>query len=146
MISIAEFIKLLEAILALIHRQRLPPPAAVKNLTVAVNRSTKMATATLKWTDPTTRTDGSALAPTDIAGVDIFDTAAPNPDILIGHVLGGVGTFTTDTLTVGDHAFTVVVTDTAGHKSAASNAVHIAVEATQAAPSPVADLSATLNA
>jgi len=105
-----------------------------------------MTTATLKWTDPTSRTDGSALAPSDIARVDIFDTAAPDPSRAIGSVLGGVQTFTTDALTVGTHTFTVVVTDTTGHVSAASNTATVTVAATLAAPNPVADLTAALNA
>lgn len=104
-----------------------------------------MATATLKWTNPTTRTDGTALAPTDIASVDIFDSASSNPAIPIGNVIGAANTFTTGVLTVGDHVFTVVVNDTTGHKSGLSNAVTVTVAATLAPPSAVADLSATLN-
>jgi hypothetical protein len=63
-----------------------------------------MSTATLTWTDPTTRTDGTPLAPSDIAGVDIYDT--------------GTGTYLTGLLAVGQHTFTVVVRDTSGHSSA----------------------------
>lgn len=103
-----------------------------------------MSTATLKWTNPTTRTDGTPLAATDIASTDIFDSASPGGPI--GTVPGGATTFTTDTLSVGDHAFTVVVQDTTGHRSAPSNGATVTVPATLANPSPVADLAATLNA
>lgn len=105
-----------------------------------------MTTATLRWTDPTSRTDGSALAPTDIARVDVFDTAAVDPSSPIGSVLGGVQTFITTVLAVGTHTFTVVVTDTTGHVSAASNTATVTVAATLASPNPVADLTAALDA
>ncbi len=104
-----------------------------------------MATATLTWTDPTTRTDGSALTAAEIASIDIFDSAATNPAVPIGNVPGGAGTFTTAVLTVGDHAFTVIVNDTTGHKSAPSNAASVSVAAILAAPSSAANLAATLN-
>ena len=119
----------------------LAPPTQVNDLKGTIN----MSTVTLKWTDPTTRVDGSALAPTEIASIDIFDTAASTPTVPIGNILGGVGTFTTGVLSVGDHTFTVVVNDTTGHKSAASNPFTATIAAISAAPSAVADLSGTVN-
>jgi len=101
-----------------------------------------VSTATLKWTNPTTRTDGSALSPAEIASVDIFDTDMTTP---IANVPGAATQFTTQTLTVGVHNFAVVINDTEGHKSAPSNSASVTVEAVQAAPSAVADLTATLN-
>lgn len=98
-----------------------------------------MATATLTWTLPTTRVDGSPLAVTDIASVHIFDGG-----VEIDHV-GAVTSFTTDVLTVGQHDFTVTVTDTTGHTSAASNVSSVTVVAVLANPSPVSDLTAVLN-
>ena len=96
-----------------------------------------MSTATLTWTNPTTRVDGSALAAADIATVEVFD----------GTTSLGVATspFTTPALLVGDHSFTVVVTDTAGHKSAPSNSALVTIPATAANPSAVTDLAAVLN-
>lgn len=105
-----------------------------------------MSTATLTWTDPTTRTDGTALTAAEIASVAIFDSAAANPAVAIGTVAGGVTTYTTGTLSVGTHSFTVVVTDTAGHVSAASNAASVTVSPTLAAPAAVSDLAVVLNA
>lgn len=135
---------LLAAILRELLRRLLAPPKAVRNLKATLKRNGNMATATLKWTDVATRTDGTVLAPTDIAGVDIFDTVG-GITTKIGTVLGGVQTFTTDVLAVGDHAFTVVTNDTTGHSSTPSNAAAVTVPATLANPSPVTDLSATLN-
>lgn len=146
-----QWIALIEAILALLKKRHLSPPAAVRNLTGAVNRSKNMATVTLKWTDPTLRVPdpvtgvAAPLLPGELVSVDIFDTAAPNPDILIGNVLAGVMTFTTDVLTVGDHAFTVVAKDSTGHVSAHSNAFLATIAATQASPAAVTDLSGAIN-
>jgi hypothetical protein len=101
-----------------------------------------MSTATLKWTNPTTRVDGSALAAAEIASVDIFDTDLSVP---IANVPGAASSFTTGTLTVGNHAFAVVINDTERHKSAPSNMANLTIAATLAAPSAVADLTATEN-
>lgn len=106
-----------------------------------------MSTATLTWTNPTTRIDGSTLAPTDIAAVNVFDlvsTQQPPLTVQIGTVGPGVHTFTTGTLTAGSHNFTVVVVDTQGNQSASSNVAVLQVGSS--APSAVTDLSATLNA
>jgi hypothetical protein len=99
-----------------------------------------MTTATLKWTVPTTRTDDSPLNPGDILSIDVFDGTTQ-----IGSVSGAGNSFVTGVLSVGSHSFTVVVNDTAGHKSAPSNIATVTVPATLASPSAVDDLSATLN-
>lgn len=105
-----------------------------------------MSTVTLNWTIPTTRIDSSTLNPSDIASVDVFDDINDgNGPQNIGNASGAATSFTTQTLSVGSHTFTVVVNDTTGHKSAASNAAQITVPATLAAPTAVTDLSATLN-
>jgi hypothetical protein len=105
-----------------------------------------MSTATLTWSNPTTRTDGVALAPNEIVGVDIFDSGSPTPDVAIGNVPGPGTTFTTDVLSVGNHGFTVVVNDSTGHKSAPSNIAAAVIVATLAAPMAVTDLAAVVNA
>ena len=104
-----------------------------------------MATATLTWTDPTTRVDGSALAPTDIKRVDIYDANSTTPNTPIGSVAGGVQKFTTGVLDVGQHSFFVYTVDTTGHSSAASNAATVTVEAVLANPAAITNLAATLN-
>lgn len=103
-----------------------------------------MSTATITIVNPTTRTDGSALAPTDIAGIDIFDSASPTPAVAIGHVTGAGTAFTTGVLTVGDHGFAAVWTDTTGHVSGPSNVSVVTVPATLAPPNP-GTITATLN-
>jgi len=99
-----------------------------------------VATATLTWTLPTTRTDGSTLAVTDIQRVDVFDGSS-GP---IGQT-GSATTFTTGTLDVGQHDFTIDVVDTTGHVSARSNVATVIVQAVVAPPSAVTDLVAVLN-
>lgn len=117
------------------------------NLHPAIAGSTgviTMSTATLTWVNPTARTDGTALAPADIASVDVFDSASPGP--AIGSVKGGdTVTFTTDVIAVGDHTFTVVVNDTTGHKSAPSGGATLTVAATLSPPNVATSLAATLN-
>jgi hypothetical protein len=99
-----------------------------------------MSTATLTWTNPTTRTDGSPLAPEDIAWVDVYDNGA---DIMS---IGGAATSaTTGNLTVGSHKFSVVVHDNKGQQSAQSNISTVNIFPVVGAPNAVTDLSAVVN-
>jgi hypothetical protein len=104
-----------------------------------------MATVTLTFTDPTTRTDGSALLPASIASVDIYDSVDGNRASQIGTVQTTGLTFTTGVLSAGVHAFTAIVNDTTGHSSAPSNIVTVTVVTALANPSPITDLAGTLN-
>lgn len=107
-----------------------------------------MSTATLNWSLPTTRTDGSPLAASDIASIDVFDANATDPTAPLTTIQGAATSFTTGTLADGPHSFTVVLQDTAGHRSDPSNAASVTVVVTPppvANPSPVTDLTATLN-
>jgi hypothetical protein len=129
------FIKFLEGLKA-------PPrPAHIRRVVLHIDGDSKMSTATLTWTIPTTRVDGTALAAAEIDHVEIFDGG-----VSLGSVQGAMTTFTTGVLTVGAHTFTVTTTDVGGHTSAPSNAVTVTVPVTQAAPSAITDLQATLNA
>lgn len=123
------------------------PPRPIRNLRAKLTTKGKnlMSTATLVWTVPTTRTDGTPLSAAEIDHQDIFDSAADNPNTPIGTVTGAGNTFTTGVLTTGTHNFTVTVTDTTGHTSAMSNTATVTVPVTLAAPSAVTDLAATLN-
>jgi hypothetical protein len=107
-----------------------------------------VSTAKLNGTTPVARLDGSALAPADIASIDIFDDSGDgNGPQLIGSVPnpGTTFEFTTGVLTAGlTHNFTNVVNDTTGHKSAPSNTVSIPVPATLAAPNAVTDFAGEL--
>jgi hypothetical protein len=131
-------------------RSKAPPfPAFIRRLDLHIRyqpRSNQaMATATLTWTPPTSRTDGTALPPDQIAGADVFDSASLTPTVPVGSVSGASGSFTTDILAVGVHNFTVITRDTTGHSSAASNMASATVPAVLANPSAVTDLAAVLN-
>ena len=105
-----------------------------------------MSTATLTWTIPTTRTDGTPLAPSDVASVSVYDDASPTPAVALAVLPGSPVTFTTDTLSPGVHDYTVVVTDVQGNASAASNIATVTVPLPALArPSAVTDLAAALN-
>lgn len=107
----------------------------------------QVSTATLVGTTPTTRTDGTALALSDIASINVLDDTGTGPQP-IGSIPGPAATFsftTVGALSVGQHNFSVTVLDIAGHVSAPSNVSTLQVPATLASPSPVADLVATLN-
>jgi hypothetical protein len=140
------------------RRNQPPMPARIKRLTLRLhylspktgvnalsNNGITMATASLTWTVPTLRTDGTPLAPTEVAGADVYDTASTTPTVPIGSVTGALGGFVTGLLAVGPHVFTVVTRDTTGHASAPSNAVSVTVPPTLANPAAVSDLAAVLQ-
>lgn len=134
-------------------RPKAPPnPAFIRKAILEIryrqhpHRIHTMSTASLTFTLPTTRTDESALSPDEVASVDVFDDVGDgNGPQKIGTIPGAGNSFTTPTLKVGNHSFTVVVNDTTGHVSGPSNAAALQVPATLAAPSAVTDLAATLN-
>jgi hypothetical protein len=103
-----------------------------------------VATATLTWNFPTTRTDGSLIAATDTLSGTLFDSV--NPTMAIATVMGTPGshaTFTTPELSAGIHDFTEVTMDSEGNASAASNVAGVTVAL--AKPSAVTNLTAVLN-
>jgi hypothetical protein len=128
-----------------LHHHHSPPvPAHIYALDVHIRyhrnrRRHTVATVTLTWTAPTTRVDGSPLAPEQIAGTHIFDGTSE-----IGAAQGAANTFTTGVLPAGEQVFTVVVHDTDGNASAPSNAA--AATIASAAPAAVSDLKVTVNA
>ena len=103
-----------------------------------------MSTATISWTLPTTRTDGSTLKPADIQGIEIFDAVNGAAAVQIGETSGPATSFITPALAGGTHVFTLIVVDTVGDVSAASAPVSLSVPL--AAPNPVTNVTATLNA
>jgi hypothetical protein len=105
-------------------------------------------TATLAGTTPVTRVDDSVLALTDIQEIDVYDDIGDGKGPQkIGSIPAPAATFTftTGVLSVGNHIFTGIVLDTSGHSGAPSNAAAVTVAATLAAPSPISDLTVTLN-
>lgn len=97
-------------------------------------------TATLTWTNPTTRTDGVALTPTEIAGTRVEWSACTSTGTF-GTVAGQqsvAGTATTMTvlnLAAGNWCFRAYTRDTAGLESVAS-AVASKIVPSTAAPRP----------
>lgn len=81
-----------------------------------------MSTLTITWVLPTVRSDGSPLALSEIASVSIFDMGASNPSVPVSVIPSAVTSATIDPV-VGDHGFTVVVTDTAGRVGLPSSPV-----------------------
>jgi hypothetical protein len=121
-------------------------PSAVRHLKLRERvlhyQGRDMLTFTLAWTLPTTRTDGSALAPTDIANVIVADSMGISTTLP-----GAATTFTTGDLSAapGAHAFSVSVVDTNGLASAPDVAVGTVPVPTTAAPSAVTGLTVTAN-
>lgn len=103
-----------------------------------------MSTAKLTWTNPIDRTDNSPLPASDIASVDVYDDTGEGA-VKIANLPGPATSYDTETLAVGNHAFSVYVNDITGHSSAVSNIATVNVPATQAAPNAVTDLAAVLN-
>jgi hypothetical protein len=126
-------------------------------LTANLNQQEKtdMSTATLTWVMPTTRVpDGSNppvnLLISEIANAKVYDSGALTPSVPIATVAAPAVTFTTETLSVGVHEFTVVMADTAGQVSGPSNVASVTVPAvvptpTTSPPSPATGLTAVLN-
>ena len=118
---------------------------------ISASAFAQAATVTLTWMPPATRTDSSALPAAQIAGADIWDTAAcpapcPNPNgAIIGSVTGALGTFKTGQLTAGAHIFTVITRDTStpSLSSAPSNAVTATIVV--AVPATITNLTFTIG-
>lgn len=98
--------------------------------------STTPNAATITWTDPTTRTDGTSIYP-DTFSVQIYDSASPTPATPIGSVAEGIQTFTTPALSVGMHNFTLTVTDSEGDVSTVAGPFPFTISPALAAPNPV---------
>ena len=99
-----------------------PPPAATQPETGTATPNAASGAATLTWSPPTQRTDGSQL--TDLARYNIYwgtDAAT-----LVHHVVldqPGVTTFVVEPLTAQTWFFAVSAVDAAGRESTRSNVV-----------------------
>lgn len=76
-----------------------------------------MSTVTVDWTEPTKRTDGSALTGADIDGTEVYLIQGTAP-VLLGKVAPGGTQTITRTLTDGQYVIRHVVVDKSGRKSA----------------------------
>lgn len=101
-----------------------------------------MLTFSLAWALPTTRTDGTPLATTDISKVTVADSLGISTDLP-----AGATSFTTGDLSAapGVHAFSVTVTDNAGLISPPDVATGTVPVPATAAPSAVTGLTVTAN-
>ncbi|MEJ0038465.1 MAG: putative Ig domain-containing protein [Gammaproteobacteria bacterium] len=97
--------------------------ASLAAFTVAVTAAAPVTgSATLSWTPPTTRADGSTL--TDLAGYYIhYGTSAGTYTQTIPLSGTGLATYTIDNLSAGTYYFTVTAYDSAGAESPLSNVV-----------------------
>jgi hypothetical protein len=93
-----------------------------------------MTTATINWTLPTQRTDGTPLAPTDLASTEIFDSVNGAAATLIATVPTPATMLTTPSLVPGTHVFTLSAVDTAGTVGVASTPVSETVPTPALAP------------
>lgn len=102
-----------------------------------------MTTATIAWVLPTTRTDGSTLDPSEIAGIQVWDAVNGAAAAQIGVTNGPATSFVTGALAGGSHVVTMIVVDTVGDDSAPSTPVTGTVP--YAPPSPVTGVTFTVN-
>lgn len=133
------FLKWLLALLFFWRRKK--PPGPVTNLTLKVNTMTDK---TITWKDPVVREDGTALAASEIARLEIGMKVAGAPDFTtIAHVAPGVQSFTQTDLPVGNYEFSVTPVDTQiPPKSGAAATIAVSIAApVLAAPGSVTDLA-----
>jgi hypothetical protein len=132
------------------QRRRRKPPRPVKNLKVKArvvkHRRRIVTTGVLTWTFPTQRTDGTNIG-ADALTATVFDSFTPGPGIgTATGSAGSSGTFTTNALDPGTHNFTVIITDSEGNASAASDVAALVVTSQLAPPDAVDDLAVTAGA
>jgi len=104
----------------------------------------------LTWTDPTTRVDGSPLAASDIAGIELFMRVSGAPDFTkINTIAAGIQTFTVTDLPPGEYEFQADVVDKQTppkvSASVTANAAIVVPPVVLEAPSPVASFIATVE-
>lgn len=103
---------------------------------------------TVTWKDPQTRADGSPLAASEIARIDVLMAVGGTPDFVkLAEVAPGVQTFTQTDLPAGNFDFKLVVVDNQREPQSSVGAVVsvTVVEPLKAAPSDVTDLAAVVS-
>jgi protein involved in polysaccharide export with SLBB domain len=139
-----QWIALVEEIITFWRNQHQPSPGAIRDLTVATNRSnSKMAT--LKWTDPTTdnQTPPQPLTPGDLVSINIYDTASAFPAVPLANVpaTNGPNTYVTVNLAAGDHVFSAAAVDKNGNVGVPSDGAPWTEGGTSVAPAKITDLT-----
>lgn len=102
-----------------------------------------MARATLNWTLPTTRVNGTPLATSEIDRTDIMMSADGGANFSPPAAVPPTGPqeFVVENLDVGDYLFRAIVVDTGGRVSGADEVTGSVL----AAPSAIADLSVIIE-
>ena len=119
------------------------PPSRIKNLR---GNQIMSKTVELKWTDPSSRVDGSPLPAGQISEVAVSMSADAGANYVeLGRVGAGVQTFTQTDLPDGTYQFQVVVFDKQNpQKVSAPATVSVVVVTVLAEPAPVVNLTATV--
>jgi hypothetical protein len=105
-----------------------------------------MATVTLTLADPTTREDGTAVTPADIAGINIYRTTGDGPAALAGTAdpKATPPVFVDTNLTPGNYAYAASAVGTDGRESKHSDLFPVVIAAPAAllsAPTIVAEVT-----
>ncbi len=103
-------------------------------------------TVTITWIDPALR---ATAPPTPIAPdtfvIDIYDSAAPAPNVPIASIPQGVQTYTTGNLTPGVHRFTLTAIDSEGDASTSVTPAPASFIVPLTAPMPPTSVTAKQN-
>ena len=103
-----------------------------------------MADIKVTWSDPTTRSDGSALLAEDIGGIEVAMKVGGAPDFtLLSTVDAGVMQFVQTDLPAGSYSFQITVFDKQSPPKY-SVPIVVAQDILLAAPSPVSDAQAAV--
>jgi len=119
-------------------RHRKPPKRALLRVGVIINFKEKSVQINLTWTLPTQRTNGIALAPTDITKVTVVRNGTMLAEVPPGN------SYSDSSPVAGDNVYVVHVTTADGLVSAESNRITVTVPAAPAAA--VTDLAGTFVA
>lgn len=98
----------------------------------------------LNWTLPSARTDGTPLAPAQIAEVNVF-LASATPPTKLASLPGTATTYNAGEQSPGSYSFGVSVTDTDGNVSSEQTVAATVAPPVEAAPNPVTGLTATVG-
>ena len=132
--TIQELIELIQDIIKLLRHR--PPLRAATDLTAV--KGTTMGSINLKWTEATTRVDGT---PGVVAETFIYDERTPATPL--ASVLGGVLTFDVTGYAPGDYSFGIEFADSDNLHSARSNIATVTVPAATSPLVAASDLTAT---
>lgn len=104
-----------------------------------------MQTVTFSWNEPTTRTDGKALAKTEIKNTEVLiAVAGTSTFVSLATVLPGTTAVANKDLADGNYIARMIVTDTLSNKSDPVD-VSFTIKTPLAPPSPVGNAKAVVS-